>query len=137
LFLFLCVCDDFRSAQQVQAGALPVVVTALNNHIASSHVQAMGCRALATLASYQEFHHAIGTAQGIPALLTALHTHMQVASVPTEGIVALRNLASAHSTYRDMIAQNGGTAIAKSALKLHPREPVVVRFSQELLGLLS
>jgi hypothetical protein len=125
--------DAAGQAALGNAGAIPLLVSALSTHVVDAAVAEHAAAALCAAAVSSANHAALAEAGGAEALLAVLGEHAAAAGVAETCCTALANLAAgasgAAAVAAAVAAAQGGaaTALVRALVAHHASEPVVVR----------
>ena len=110
--------NDINKLKIAEAGAITVILDAMQQHSASAAVQEQGCAVLRNLGMNANNKTSIAAAGGIAVILDAMEHHAASAAVAQQGCGVLANLA-VNETNKFKVAVAGGVVVILNAMKKH------------------
>jgi hypothetical protein len=118
-----CVTAAQRTAsqkRQVEAGAVPTILAALQKHLQVESLQEQGCRAMSLLSFHNHNHRSlIGSNGGVATVLAAMRAHFNTKPVQLWGCRALGSLSFEHPDNQSLIGKAGGVDVIMTAMRTH------------------
>ncbi|XP_063238491.1 armadillo repeat-containing protein 6 homolog [Bacillus rossius redtenbacheri] len=111
--------DDVKAAI-TSAGAAPLIVLAMNEHLDSAPLVGQACGTIAALTLRSPANSKLLVEQGVAdAVLDGMRTHAKVLSVQKQGSWAIRNIVSRDKSLGSAFLQRDAEGVLREALKRH------------------
>jgi len=130
----ICRAQHGNTGQVQAAGAIPVILTALEKHLRVRAVQRSGLAALACLAKVSK--QQIFDLGGIPMTLASISKFKRDPAVQVSGAMALGAMCLNSERNRKSVAKYGGPSVLLQALERHVERPEVLIAASETVALL-
>jgi len=131
----VCRAQKGNAASVRSAGAVPVLLAALDSHLRVREVQRAGMSAVACLAKVS--HQQLFNEGGIPIVLASMAKFRRDPSIQLSGALVLGAICLSSSTNRRSVAKYGGIALLLQSLERHVEKADVIIAVSEALVLLA